>query len=120
VAYPATWVEEVTAISFAWLIFVGAAEVHRRSQHVSVDLLTTLLPLPAQRVLALAMDLLVVGYCFYGAYLGIQQTMVMHSSLTSMLRLPMSIAYAGFTLGLFLMGLRGLQRLVQKFRSAGP
>ena len=57
---PATWVEEVTSISFAWLIFVGAAEVHRRKQHVSVDLLTSILPLPVQRVLALAVDAFVV------------------------------------------------------------
>ena len=54
VATPATWVEEVASISFAWLIFVGAAEVHRRWQHVSVDLLTSLLPASVQRPLGIA------------------------------------------------------------------
>src|SRR3954471_14194068 len=67
---PATWVEEITSISFAWLIFVGAAEVHRRKQHVSVDLLTNLLPLRLQRLLALLIEAFVAGLCFYVAYLG--------------------------------------------------
>jgi TRAP-type transport system small permease protein len=109
---PATWVEEVTSISFAWVIFVGAAEVHRRKQHVSVDLFTSTLPLSAQRALALLVDAFVVCFCFYVAYLGVHQTLVMHSSMTSMLRIPLSVSYTGFTLGMFLVGLRGAQRLI--------
>jgi TRAP-type C4-dicarboxylate transport system permease small subunit len=115
---PATWVEEITFISFGWLIFVGAAEVHRRAQHVSVDLLTSLLPPPVQRALGLVMDFGVICFCLYIAYLGVKQTIVMHSSHTSMLRIPMSVGYVGFTLGFFLMGVRGLQRLVRRLR--GP
>jgi TRAP-type C4-dicarboxylate transport system permease small subunit len=110
---PATWVEEVTSISFAWLVFVGAAEVHRRKQHVSVDLLTNLLPPVIQRSLALAVETFVVTYCFYIAYLGLQQTIATHSSTTSMLRIPVSVSYAGFTLGVLLMALRGLLRIVR-------
>ena len=113
---PATWVEEVTSISFAWLIFVGAAEVHRRNQHVSVNLLTAILPEPLQRGLALMIDALVVCFCFYIAYLGVRQTIVMHSSMTSMLRIPLSVSYTGFTIGIFLLGVRGLQRLVLHLR----
>jgi TRAP-type C4-dicarboxylate transport system permease small subunit len=113
---PATWVEEITSISFAWLIFVGAAEVHRRKQHVSVDLLTNLLPPSLQRLLALLVEVFVAGLCFYVAYLGVRQTIVMHTSMTSLLRIPLSIAYTGFTLGIFLVGVRGLQRVVRTLR----
>src|SRR5688572_11891365 len=116
---PATWVEEVTSISFAWLIFVGAAEVHRRKQHVSVDLLTSVLPLSVQRGLALLIDAFMVCFCFYIAYLGVRQTIVMHTSLTSMLRIPLSLSYAGFTLGMFLIGVRGAQRLVVSLLALG-
>ena len=48
VVNPATWVEEVTSIAFAWLIFVGAAELHRQGRHVSVDLITAQMPRPVQ------------------------------------------------------------------------
>ncbi len=116
---PATWVEEITSLSFAWLIFVGAAEVHRRKQHVSVDLLTAILPLPLQRTIALVVDAFVVCFCFYIAYLGVRQTIVMHSSMTSLLRIPLSVSYAGFTLGIFLMGVRGAQQLVPSLLALG-
>jgi TRAP-type C4-dicarboxylate transport system permease small subunit len=114
---PATWVAEVSAISFSWLIFIGAAEVHRRMQHVSVDLLTSALPHSVQRVLALAVDAFVVLFCFYVAYLGAKETVAVHSSTTSMLRIPLSVGYVGLTLGFFLMGARGLQRLVRSLRA---
>jgi TRAP-type C4-dicarboxylate transport system permease small subunit len=116
---PATWVEEITSISFAWLIFVGAAEVHRRHQHVSVDLLTSILPAPVQRLLAVLVEAFVVAFCFYVAYLGVLQTIVMHTSMTSLLRIPLSVSYAGFTLGISLVGLRGVQRLIRSLRPAG-
>jgi TRAP-type transport system small permease protein len=114
----ATWAEEVTGIAFAWLIFVGAAEVHRRAQHVGVDLLTSSLPRPAQRALAFLVDLFVVVFCFYVAYLGAREAIAVHSSTTSMLRVPLSVSFGGLVLGLVLMGLRGVQRLWPRARAA--
>ena len=115
---PATWVAEVAGISFAWLIFVGAAEVHRRMQHVSVDLLTSTLPLRVQSVLSIAVDLFVIAFCFYVTYLGVRETIAIHSSTTSMLRIPLSAGYSGLTFSFFLMGMRGLQRLVRRLCAA--
>lgn len=111
VVNPATWVEEVTSIAFAWLIFVGAAELHRQGRHVSVDLVAALLPRSLQLALAVAIELLVIAYCLYTSWLGLQQAIASHSSATSMLRIPLSVAYAGLTLGFLLMALRGMQRL---------
>lgn len=115
---PATWVAEVAGISFSWLIFVGAAEVHRRMQHVSVDLLTSILPTGLQRMLSLAVDLFVILFSFYVTWLGLRETIAIHSSTTSMLRIPLSVGYSGLTLGFFLMGMRGLQRLLRSFKAA--
>lgn len=109
---PATWVEEVTSIAFAWLIFVGAAEVHRRGQHVSVDVLTVYLPPAVQLWLSRTIQILVVLFCFYVAWLGARHAYASHVSRTSLLRIPLSVAASGFTLGFLLMGLRGLLRLV--------
>ena len=110
-ASPATWVEEVTSISFAWLTFFGASEVHRRGRHVSVDLVTNLLPAPARRLLAAAGELVVIGFCLYAAWLGAAQAEASHSASTSMLRIPLSIGYVGLTIGFLMMAFRGVQRL---------
>lgn len=108
---PATWVEEVSSIAFTVVVFVGASEVQRRGKHVRVDLLTSLLPARAQGALGVAIGLFVALYCFYVAWLGLQQTIVSNSTTTSMLNIPLSVPYGALTLGFFLFGLRTLQRL---------
>lgn len=113
---PATWVEEVSSIAFAWVVFVGAAEVHRRGKHVSVDLVTAFLPARLRGALAVLAALFVAAYCFYVAWLGLQQTVASNSASTSMLNIPLSVPYAGLTLGFLLMGVRSLQRLLRQMR----
>jgi len=114
---PATWVEEVSSIAFAWVVFVGAAEAHRRSKHVSVDLLTSFLPPTLRSVLGVATSLFVATYCFYVAWLGGQQTIASNAASTSMLHIPLSVPYAGLTIGFLLMGVRNAWRFTQKLRS---
>jgi len=111
---PATWVEEVSSIAFTWMVFVGAAEVHRRGRHVSVDLLTSFLPPAIRANQRAAAEVFVALYCFYVAWLGLQQTIASNSATTSMLGIPLSDAYAGLTVGFVLMGLRSVQRLLRR------
>ena len=103
--------EEVSSIAFTWVVFVGAAEVHRRGKHVSVDLVTSLLPAQNPRPADVVVEIFVVLYCFYVAWLGLQQTIASNSATTSMLNIPLSVPYGGLTLGFLFIGLRALQRL---------
>ncbi|MEY4680867.1 MAG: TRAP transporter small permease [Alphaproteobacteria bacterium] len=116
VAAPAAWVEEVAALAYCWLIFVGSAEAHRRAQHVGVDVLTSLLPRQARQALAVAVEAFVVVLAAYVAWLAVLQAIASHSSATSMLRLPLSTGYAGVAAGFLLIGLRGAQRLARLAR----
>lgn len=116
VAVPAAWITEVTQICFAWLIFVGASEVHRRRMHIGVDMLTSFLPVHVQQVIAILMEILVAAFCIYASVLGVRQTIVSHSAHTSMLHLPLSLAYAGLTLGMIMMSFRSILYLVAQFR----
>jgi TRAP-type C4-dicarboxylate transport system permease small subunit len=115
---PATWVEEVSSIAFTWVVFVGAAEVHRRGRHVSVDLLTAFLPARVRGKQRAAVEIFVALYCLYVAWLGLQETIASNSATTSMLGIPLSVAYGGLTVGFFLMGLRSIQRLLHPRRRA--
>lgn len=108
---PATWVEEVSRIAFAWVVFMGASEAHRLGKHVSVDLVTSFLPNWLRRLLGVAAALYVAAYCFYTAWLGILQAIASNSARTSMLNIPLSVPYAGLALGFLGMGLRGLWHL---------
>jgi len=113
---PATWVEEVSSIAFTWVVFVCAAEVHRRGRHVRVDLLIALLPARIRPAEDVMVEIFVVLYCLYVAWLGLQETIASNSATTSMLNIPLSVPYAGLTLGFLLMGLRSVQRLVRMRR----
>lgn len=108
---PATWVEEVTGIAFTVAVFLGAAEVHRRGKHVSVDLVTSLLPQRIRGGLEVAVGAFVALYCFYVAWLGLQEAIASNSATTSMLNIPLSVPYGALALGFFLFGFRSLQRL---------
>lgn len=108
---PATWVEEVSSIAFTVVVFVGASEVQRRNKHVRVDLLTSLLPTRAQTALSKAVGVFVALYCFYVAWLGLNEAIVSNSATTSMLNIPLSVPYGALTFGFLLFGLRTLQRL---------
>lgn len=111
---PATWVEEVSSIAFTCVVFVGAPEVHRRGKHVSVDLVTALLPARIRGVLDAAVEVFVALYCFYVAWLGLQQAIASNSATTSMLNIPLSVPYGALTLGFLLFGLRSLQQLLRR------
>ncbi|MDR2390247.1 MAG: TRAP transporter small permease [Planctomycetota bacterium] len=44
VHFPAVWTEEVARMSFAWLIFLGAAVAVRDGTHLALDMLASILP----------------------------------------------------------------------------
>ena len=113
---PATWVEEVSSVAFTWVVFVGAAEVHRRRRHVSVDLLTSLFPERLRGHLDVASQIFVALFSFTVAWLGLKQAIVSNSAHTSMLGIPLSLSYAGLTFGFLMIGLRSLQRLAPQMR----
>jgi TRAP-type C4-dicarboxylate transport system permease small subunit len=117
---PATWVEEVSRIAFAWVVFMGAAEAHRRGKHVSVDLITSFLPASLRWLLSVAAAIYVATYCLYVAWLGMWQAIASNSAQTSMLNIPLSVPYAGLALGFLAMGLRGLRHLASHARRDRP
>jgi TRAP-type C4-dicarboxylate transport system permease small subunit len=119
VTTPAAWVEEVSSIAFAWLIFVGAAEVHRRSLHISVDVLTSLAPKSLQETWSRIVEVIVLAFCLYAAYLGAEQAFASVGSATSILRIPLWVNYLGFTTGFVLMAFRSAQHLLRGMRARG-
>lgn len=105
-AQPAPWAGEVAGMGFAWLVFLGAAAGFKRGLHVSIDLLTSRLPGPVERPLALAVQVLILAFAAYVVWLGIGFTIRTLGQPSPVLRLPQSIIYAAVTLGFLSIGLR--------------
>ena len=121
-AQPAAWAGEVAGMGFAWLIFLGAAAGFKRRLHVSIDLLTSHLPAPLERALALVVQLATLAFAAYVTWLGIGFTLANLDNPSPVLRLPQSIIYLAATLGFLSIGVRQAARLVRDLRvpEAGP
>jgi TRAP-type transport system small permease protein len=113
---PAAWSGEVAAIGFAWVTFVGAAAGFKRGMHVSIDMLVKYLPATGRRLFEGALDLIVLAFCAYVTFLAFGFTIDNWDNPTSVLRLPMSIVYAGVLLGFALITWRYGQAALLRWR----
>jgi TRAP-type C4-dicarboxylate transport system permease small subunit len=58
---PLIWTEEISNFCFLWAVFLGAAAVAKRREHIAVDTLVALLPAPLQRAVGVLTSLLVAA-----------------------------------------------------------
>jgi TRAP-type transport system small permease protein len=117
---PAAWSGEVAAIAFAWVVFIGASAGFKRAMHVSIDMLVKLLPDRIRVPLERALDVTVVVFCAYVAWLGVGFTYHNWDNPTSVLRLPLSVIYVAVALGFALMALRYAQAALGRWRGDRP
>lgn len=50
---PIQWTEEFSGFLMIWIVFIGAISCEARNEHLTIDVLTLLLPGPVRRALAL-------------------------------------------------------------------
>lgn len=108
-AQPAPWAGEVAAIAFAWLMFIGAAAGFKHRAHISIDILTQMLPRRARRVMAAVTDLIVVAFCAYAAWLAFRHAAANLTNPSAVLRVPLAYVYASAVIGFALMCIRYVQ-----------
>ena len=57
----ASWAEELALLAQVWLCFWGAAIIHRRRQHIDLQLVFDLMPRAAQRVVLILGDIVAIA-----------------------------------------------------------
>jgi TRAP-type transport system small permease protein len=118
-AQPAPWTGEIAGMGFAWLVFAGAAAGFKRGLHVSIDLLVRLLPAAPARWLARAIEVGLLAFSLYVAWLGVEFTARNWDNPSPVLRLPLSITYASVAFGFAMIAFRQIVRLVRSVRPSG-
>ena len=116
-AQPAVWAGEVAAIAFAWLTFFGASACFRHNAHPSIDMLVGRVPAGPQRVVRLAVDLLVAAFLAYFCWLGLEFSIAAWDNPTAVLRLPMTVVYGPITLASLMMLARHLANMRRSARA---
>ncbi len=82
---PLQWVEELVIALFIWAIMLGAAAAMKRRQHVSIDVLTSLLPARYQHWSDMLNDIIMIGALSLFGWLGWELAQGAHEKITPIL-----------------------------------
>lgn len=99
-----------------WIVFLGASYCFRQKSHIAVDLLVDLMPVRAQRIVAVLIQLVVVVVLAYIGFYGYKACLhyASRSNTTNILRVPYSVKYLAVPLGCVLMIVSSTWRLVRE------
>jgi TRAP-type C4-dicarboxylate transport system permease small subunit len=111
-----SWAEEAIVMAFLWSVFLGAITAFRLDRHVAIDVIVTRLPKKVQRILYVAIDVLVLALTIYITYLGFVLCMNVGVKTTNVLKLPVVYIDAALVVSFGLMAVFGVARLVLWFR----
>ena len=93
------WTEETSLILMVWLSLLGSGLAIRAGEHLSVDVVTRLLPARVQRFLTYAVWALVAGFGVYLVWYGAELSSRTMSQTFSATKLPIGWMYVGIPLG---------------------
>ena len=94
------WTEEIARYGLIWVVFIGAVMVTRRNSHIAVELLSNILPPSVARtVLLVFIDVVKLLFVGLMAYFSVTIVERMHYQRMTVIDMPMSVVYAGVTLG---------------------
>lgn len=110
----AAWLPELAGILFAWAVFLGAGAAWKRGMHIAIDVAVRYLRPQAQAAVRLAVDVLLVAFLAYAAWLALGITISSHARQTPVLHIPFSYVYAAAAAGFALMLLRRLAALARR------
>jgi TRAP-type C4-dicarboxylate transport system permease small subunit len=109
------WTEEIARYLLILVTFVGAAIAVRRNSHIMIEFCYRYLSAPAARTLTRVVDLLVVPFYLYTAYLAFEVAVRTKATMTS-LPWPKSLIYYLVAVGLLACAARALQTFLRHWR----
>lgn len=112
------WVFEVNILLAIWLYFLGIFQVYYRRGDISVDVLMRRLPLPMQRGMAIAIDIVIVATLLMISWYAVKLMQVQWPFKSPGLRIPNPLFTAPVLIGGVFMALTMLQRLLQRLLSS--
>ena len=110
-----SWVEEVIVIAFVWSVYTGSITAFRTDRHVSIDVLVKLLPKKAQRIIEFWVDVLVLGFSLYMAYLGVILCMNVGVKSTMVLRINYVYVNMSVVICFGMISIFGVVKLIRRF-----
>jgi TRAP-type C4-dicarboxylate transport system permease small subunit len=114
---PIVEAEELSALGFVWIIFVGAAAVYRQHGNISIDVLINIFPLNIYKIFTLVTRLILLVVNLYVTYLAFGLFESGWEKTTFVLRLPYTFFYVAIFLGYGLMSIYAIRDLSESIKS---
>ena len=114
---PISWLEEIQALLFMWITFIGGSAAFRYASHVSIEILVDSLPKKIGGLIErfdVLLQLLILGYLCYQEFTYYLQ-LISTGKVTNLLRIPYSVAYLALPIGGVLMLVSMLWASYQQF-----
>ena len=114
---PISWLEEIQALLFMWITFIGGSAAFRYASHVSIEILVDSLPKKIGGLIErfdVLLQLLILGYLCYQEFAYYFQ-LISTGKVTNLLRIPYSVAYLALPIGGVLMLVSMLWASYQQF-----
>lgn len=116
--YSISWSEEVSRMMIAWFIFIGSSMAVRENAHVSMDALSAVISGKVEIVIGMIVDIVNIIFCIIIISAGIDmlRNAIAIGSMATSIKIPLYIPYASVPVGVFLMLIRYIVNLVNKFK----
>ncbi|SFU18314.1 TRAP transporter small permease [Sedimentitalea nanhaiensis] len=115
----AVWSTELSGLAFSWVAFIGASAAFRRGMHVSVPVLTDLLPEKQRRGLSVLMKCVLVIFLAYATFLSLTMVGKSFNRPSPVLRIPFSYVYLAPALCFLSMSLTLITQIMRDFGFIG-
>ena len=110
------WTEEIAINCLVVVVFLGAVMCTRMTRHIHVDVLYHYLPAGVGRYLALAVNLITIGFFAYMTWLFWRYVGIVHDERMVTIDLPRNVVFYAVLAGFVLMALRAIQVFVGNIR----
>lgn len=112
---PLGYIEEVSSLLYTFLVFFELSVTHKRNSAVGVDIIVSLMPKKARRVMDIIQVILTLAAWIVLVYLGVLLAAKTTTTFTSYLRIPYHYIYWFFPISGFFCVVQLIHRLVVLF-----
>lgn len=115
---PLQWTEEISGLLMIWIVMIGAIAAERDNEHLSISVLTDLLPPRARATLALIVSVASSALLLYVAWTGYQLAEQVGYKVTDVLRISWYWIDIAVPVGCVFMALYTLHRGITGYSRA--
>lgn len=113
---PINWSVDIAQALFVWVIFVGASQAMRGSDHIGVSIVVDRLPESARTVIEIAVGVVVVIFLAGIIVYGVQISIVNYRRILQSIPVSYSLVTVAVPVGALLMLLTTVQKIIANIR----